>query len=169
MRTKRAYVALMALGLLLILSTAPFTTTAQLSNSDLSSIATFLGISLEFTRSLETAEILEAIVARLPVRDSTGMLMIEALTLSSSFEIGQSALLAFSTLPGAECEIDITYLATGRSPASLHQTTKIASPTGRVEWTWTIGTNEPTKAIATVRARFDTLELTAGFPFYITD
>lgn len=169
MNKKRVLSLLVILGLIAILGVGTTNETPELPIGDVKEVAHMLGIPNDMLEAASVSDFLEAIVARLPVRDSTGVLMLEALNLSAEFVIGQEAVLAFETLPGATCEIEIIYLATDDSPVSLTDTLKTASTEGRVEWTWTIGTREPTKAIATVSAVFGECHVEGRFPFYISD
>ena len=168
MRKQCVPIVLVAVGLVLILGCSPSQSIEESQSDDLQKVAEALGLPSEYTEEYSLAQILEAIYARTPVRDSTGVLMIHALTLTSSFVIGQEGVLVFQTLPGATCTIEIVYVATNRPPKSLQELTKVASSKGRVEWTWNIGTQAPTKAVATVTAELDGLSVEGRFSFYVT-
>ena len=167
---KRWGLSLLAvLGLVAVLVMGTAVEPPELSIGDVTEVAHMLGLPDEALRATSVSDLLEAIVARLPVRDPTGALKLEALNLSADFLIGQEASLAFETSPGATCIIEIVYLITGENPESLDDLMQTASLEGRVEWTWNIGTREATKAIATVSAEFEEYHVEGRFPFYISD
>jgi len=135
--------------------------------ADLSSIAERLGLPSAAAVEYSTNQLLESIVARLPVWDSTGQVSLQAVTLSNEFKIRQPATLVFRTAAHATCTLDVSYCETGGF-ADLDEKPKTANGSGLVEWTWVIGTNNPTKAIAKVEVSVGEITLDGEFPFYIT-
>lgn len=72
-----------------------------------------------------------------PVARSTG-LRVTIVSLTSPVARGSTASLSASTVPGAACTITVTYKSGPSRAAGL--VPKTASSTGRVSWSWTVGT-----------------------------
>lgn len=73
----------------------------------------------------------------LPAQSAANQLSLQIISVTSPVLAGSRATIVIQTLPNAECGITVNYKSGPSKANGLN--TKIADSTGRVSWTWTVG------------------------------